>query len=68
LFAVVLDGYGLAYAIGSQYIRWTITSRKGMRSAEMKHHLAEAATEVRDMMEAARMVDAEREEESKAKL
>jgi carnitine O-acetyltransferase len=39
-----------------------------MRSAEMKHHLAEAATEVRDMMEAARMVDAEREEESKAKL
>ena len=25
-----------------------------MRPAEMKHHLAEAATEVRDMMEAAR--------------
>jgi hypothetical protein len=31
---------------------------------EMKHYLAEAATDVRDMMEAARRVDVERGKES----
>jgi len=53
---VVPDGYGLAYALGPHYMRWTITSRKNMRPAEMRHCLAEAATEVRDMMEAAKKV------------
>ncbi|TFK39028.1 acyltransferase ChoActase/COT/CPT [Crucibulum laeve] len=49
---VVPDGYGLSYAIGDDYIRWTITSLK-LRTAELKHHLAEAATEVKQMLEAA---------------
>ena len=67
---VVPDGYGLAYALGPHYMRWTITSRKNMRPAEMRHYLAEAATEVWDMMEAARKVDGHREGgvEGKAKL
>lgn len=49
-FVVVPDGYGLSYGIGADYIRWTITSLK-KDSDELKHHLAEAATEVRAMME-----------------
>ncbi|RDB15196.1 Carnitine O-acetyltransferase, mitochondrial [Hypsizygus marmoreus] len=53
---VVPDGYGLSYSIGDDYIRWTITSLK-RRTAELKHYLAEAATEVREMMEAARKAD-----------
>jgi carnitine O-acetyltransferase len=62
----VEDGYGLANTIGSHYMRWTITSRKNMRPAEMKHYLAEAATEVRDMMEAAREADsAQKEKEAR---
>lgn len=49
---VVPDGYGLAYAIGSDYIRWSITSLK--RDGDVfKHYLAEAASEVRDMMDRA---------------
>ena len=72
LCAVVPDGYGLAYALGPQFMRWTITSRKNMRPAEMKRYLAEAATEVRDMMEAAWKVDEKEGEEGeggvKAKL
>jgi carnitine O-acetyltransferase len=59
--AVVPDGYGLAYALGKHYMRWTITSRRNMRPAEMQHYLAEAATEVRDMMEAARKAEKEKE-------
>lgn len=55
----VEDGYGLANSIGTHYMHWTITSRKNMRPAEMKHYLAEAATEVRDMMEAAREADSD---------
>jgi carnitine O-acetyltransferase len=43
-------------------MRWTITSRKNMRPAEMKHYLAEAAGEVRDMMEAAREADSAQKE------
>ena len=41
-----------------------------MRPAEMRHYLAEAATEVRDMMEAASKADAEKQSgvEEKAKL
>jgi len=53
----VPDGYGVSYAIGPQYVRWTVTSRREMKPVEMRHYLAEAATEVRDMMEAARRVD-----------
>jgi carnitine O-acetyltransferase len=47
---VVPDGYGLSYAIGDNYIRWSITSLK-RNTAELKHYLAEAATETRAMME-----------------
>ncbi|KIJ54690.1 hypothetical protein M422DRAFT_24596 [Sphaerobolus stellatus SS14] len=49
---VVPDGYGLSYAIGDDYMRWTITSLK-RDSAKLKHYLAEAATETRQMMERA---------------
>ncbi|KAG6875178.1 hypothetical protein C0992_004889 [Termitomyces sp. T32_za158] len=55
---VVPDGYGLSYAIGDDYIRWTITSIK-RRTEAFKHYLAEAATEIRDMMEAAKKADVE---------
>lgn len=67
---VVPDGYGLSYSIGDEYIRWTITSLK-RNTAELKHYLAEAATEVRDMLEAAKKMDAQKAEghgEGKAKL
>ena len=47
--AVVTDGYGLSYSIGDEYIRWTITSLK-RGTKDLKHYLAEAATEVREMM------------------
>ncbi|KAJ6462051.1 acyltransferase ChoActase/COT/CPT [Mycena vitilis] len=49
---VVPDGFGLAYAIGEKYIRWTITSTRG-DAGKLRHYLAEAATELRDMMEKA---------------
>lgn len=58
---VVPDGYGLSYAIGDNYLRWTITSMKS-DSAELRHYLAEAATETKEMLE--RAVAAE----AKAKL
>ncbi|KAI0821984.1 acyltransferase ChoActase/COT/CPT [Trametes gibbosa] len=61
---VVPDGYGLSYSIGDNYIRWTITSLK-RRTAELKHYLAEAATETRAMMERAA---AEAKESEKTKL
>jgi hypothetical protein len=50
---VVPDGYGLSYGIGADYIRWTITNVKANTrdGAELKHYLAEAATEVKHMME-----------------
>ncbi|KAF8158529.1 acyltransferase ChoActase/COT/CPT, partial [Crassisporium funariophilum] len=62
---VVTDGYGLSYSIGDDYIRWTITSLK-LNTAELKHYLAEAATEVKHMLEAAEKQD--KAAEKKAKL
>ncbi|KAK7048541.1 carnitine acetyl transferase [Favolaschia claudopus] len=65
---VVPDGYGLSYAIGERYIRWTITSTRG-DAAQLRHYLAEAATELRDMMErAAKEEKKEMSMEGKAKL
>ncbi|KAG6852649.1 hypothetical protein C0991_010186 [Blastosporella zonata] len=65
---VVPDGYGLSYSIGDNYIRWTITSLK-RRTEVLKHYLAEAATEIKDMMEAARKADVDAPKDSeKAKL
>ena len=65
---VVPDGYGLSYSIGDDYIRWTITSLK-LGTKELKHYLAEAATETREMMEKAVKEQAAQETEgSKAKL
>ncbi|KAF8514213.1 acyltransferase ChoActase/COT/CPT [Hysterangium stoloniferum] len=49
---VVPDGYGLSYAIGDHYMRWTITSMK-LDTAELRHYLAESATEVKEMMDRA---------------
>ncbi|KAG8779386.1 Carnitine O-acetyltransferase mitochondrial [Ceratobasidium sp. 428] len=49
---VVPDGYGLSYSIGNDYIRWTVTSLK-RDSAALKHYLAEAATETKQMMDRA---------------
>lgn len=60
---VVPDGYGLAYAIGDHYMRWTITSLK-LDTAELRHYLAEAATDTKEMMERAAHVP----ETAKAKL
>ncbi|KDR82388.1 hypothetical protein GALMADRAFT_237669 [Galerina marginata CBS 339.88] len=61
---VVTDGYGLSYSIGDDYIRWTITSLK-RETAVLKHYIAEAATDVKHMLEAAAKKDKEAE---KAKL
>lgn len=60
---VVPDGYGLSYSIGDHYIRWTITSLK-RGTAELRHYLAEAATETRFMLERA----GEKADGSKTKL
>ncbi|CAE6483809.1 unnamed protein product [Rhizoctonia solani] len=49
---VVPDGYGLSYSIADNYIRWTVTSLK-RDSAVLKHYLAEAATETKQMMDRA---------------
>ncbi|KAF8326968.1 acyltransferase ChoActase/COT/CPT [Cantharellus anzutake] len=49
---VVPDGFGLSYAIGADYLRWTITTITG-KGAELKHYLAEAATEIKRMTESA---------------
>ncbi|CCM04923.1 uncharacterized protein FIBRA_07120 [Fibroporia radiculosa] len=64
---VVTDGYGLSYSIGDYHIRWTITSLK-RQTAELKHYLAEAATETRLMMERAAAAEAKKAGEGKAKL
>ena len=48
---VVPDGFGLSYAIGDHYVRWTITSLRKRDAAALKHYLAEAATDTRRMME-----------------
>lgn len=54
---VVPDGYGLSYSIGDNYIRWTITSLK-RRTEELKHYLAESATEVKEMLDRAAAAEA----------
>ncbi|KAH8114647.1 acyltransferase ChoActase/COT/CPT [Phellopilus nigrolimitatus] len=54
---VVPDGYGLSYSIGDDHIRWTITSLKHNTTAVLRHYLAEAATETRQMMEHAAAVE-----------
>ncbi|KXN85033.1 Carnitine O-acetyltransferase, mitochondrial [Leucoagaricus sp. SymC.cos] len=52
------DGFGLSYAIGDDYVRWTITNLKEkQKGAELRHYLAEAAMEVRKMLEAAEKVE-----------
>lgn len=63
---VVPDGFGLSYSIGDEYIRWTITSLK-LRTAELKHYLAEAATETRAMMERAAAAEAKKASDGVAK-
>jgi len=55
----VPDGYGLSYSIGDDYIRWTITSLK-RQTEVLKHYLAEAATEVKQMLESAQRKDGEK--------
>ncbi|THH31476.1 hypothetical protein EUX98_g2726 [Antrodiella citrinella] len=66
---VVPDGYGLSYSIGDNHIRWTITSMK-RQTKELKHYLAEAATEIKEMMERAAKAEAAKDGQSqpKAKL
>ncbi|KAG6908304.1 hypothetical protein DXG01_005340 [Tephrocybe rancida] len=66
---VVLDGYSLSYSIGDNCIRWTITSLEH-RTEVLKHYLAKAATEVREMMDVVRKadLDAEVAKEGKDKL
>jgi len=68
-YTVVPDGYGLSYSIGDDYIRWTITSLK-RQTGVLKHYLAEAATEVKHMLESAQRKDGEKVDLSggKAKL
>lgn len=56
---VVPDGYGLAYAIGDNYLRWTITSLK-LDTAELRHYLAEAATEIKELMERVALTEVEK--------
>jgi len=64
---VVPDGYGLSYSIGNDYIRWTITSLK-RDTQVLKHYLAEAATEVKHMLEAAEKKDKAEAKEKASKL
>jgi carnitine O-acetyltransferase len=55
---ILKDGFGLSYAIGDDYVRWTITNLKGkQKGEELRYYLAEAATEVRRMLEAAERVE-----------
>jgi len=50
---IVPNGYGLSYAIGDKYLRWTIARRPKLHTSELRHYLAEAATETKEMMERA---------------
>jgi len=63
---VVPDGYGLSYSIDNDSIRWTITSLK-RDTLKLKHYLAEAATETKQMMERASSA-VEKKKEGKARL
>ena len=67
IFLVVPDGYGLSYSIGGDYIRWTITSLK-RDTQVLKHYLAEAATELKHMLEAAEKKDKAEAKEKASKL
>lgn len=49
------------YSIGKDYIRWTATSLK-RDTATLKHYLAEAATETKQMMDRAAKAIAAKEE------
>ncbi|KAF8746661.1 Acyltransferase ChoActase COT CPT, partial [Rhizoctonia solani] len=62
---VVPDGYGLSYSISDNYIRWTATSLK-RDTAVLKHYLAEAATETKQMMDRAAKAIAARDGHQKA--
>ncbi|KAF8272209.1 hypothetical protein EI94DRAFT_1718731 [Lactarius quietus] len=53
---VVPDGYGLAYSVADDCMLWTITSLK-LDTEEFKKCLADAATEIRQMMERARQME-----------
>ena len=64
---MVPDGYGLSYSIGDDYIRWTITSLK-RDTKVLKHYLAEAASEVKAMLEAAEKAEMKAVEKKEAKL
>lgn len=64
---VVPDGYGLSYSIGNDYIRWTITSLK-RDTQVLKHYLAEAATEVKHMLEEAEKKDKAEAKDKASKL
>lgn len=47
---VVSDGFGLAYSVNSNNLRFTITSTTG-KTEQLKQYLAEAAEEVREVVE-----------------
>jgi carnitine O-acetyltransferase len=51
--AVVPDGYGVWYNISDDHLRWSITSKR-YRAKEFKQHVANAAVDLRRMMELAR--------------
>lgn len=57
------NGYGLAYAVGNEHLRWCITTTNG-KAKEFKANLIWAADEVMKVMESAKA----KEGESKAKL
>ena len=57
-------GYGLTLSIGDNHIRWTITSLK-LKTEELRHYLAEAATETREIMERAAKATAASKKEEK---
>jgi carnitine O-acetyltransferase len=64
---VVPDGYGLSYSIGSDYIRWTITSLK--RDTKKFHDaLGQASLEVKEMMEKAAASRTKKGGDTKPKL
>lgn len=64
---VTADGFGLAYSIQENNLRWTITSTNG-QTEEMKHYLAEAAEEVRNVVERGMKEEQGGEQPAKAKL
>ena len=65
--SVVPDGYGLSYSIRDDNIRWTITSLK-RDTKVFKHFLAEAASKVKAMLEAAEKAEKKAVEMKEVKL